>query len=124
MYHQFGRLREWLLGVLAFVVLAAAGCIPEEEWLLDSSGFVYSVGKDYETQEIQFYDIARRAELVVWTGSNQAASIGLGRNRWCTSLSRNGGTASRRFSTAFLDPTSRPVAWCRALDQVDELERK
>jgi hypothetical protein len=59
---------EWLRCLLSLVMLAAAGCIPEEEWLDDSSGFVYSVGKDYETQEIRFYEIARRGERVVWSG--------------------------------------------------------
>ncbi len=73
MCHQFERSREWLLFCLSLIFLAAAGCIPEEEWLLDSSGFVYSVGKDSETQEIRFYEIARRGERVVWSGSNQAA---------------------------------------------------
>ncbi len=73
MSHQFDRLRECFICLLTLVLLAAGGCIPEEQWLDDSSGFVYSVGKDYETQEIRFYDIARRAERVVWSGSNQAA---------------------------------------------------
>ncbi|MFI5387533.1 MAG: hypothetical protein ACHQ50_15600, partial [Fimbriimonadales bacterium] len=54
------------------VLLAIAGCIPEELWLDDSSGFVYSVGKDSTTQEIRFYEMVRRAERVVWSGSSEA----------------------------------------------------
>ncbi len=73
MFHQIGRLRRCFICLLTLILLAAGGCIPEEQWLDDSSGFVYSVGKDYETQEIRFYEIARRAERVVWSGSNQTA---------------------------------------------------
>jgi hypothetical protein len=73
MPHQFGRRRGFVLLCLPLLPLAIAGCIPEEQWLADSSGFVYSVGTDYETQAIRFYDIVRRAERIVWTGSNQVA---------------------------------------------------
>ncbi len=52
MPHRFRRRRGFALFCLQSLVLAGAGCIPEEQWLADSSGFVYSVGKDDETQEL------------------------------------------------------------------------
>jgi hypothetical protein len=63
----------YVLRCLPVLLLAVAGCIPEEQWLADSSGFVYSVGKDDTTQEIRFYDIGARADRVDWSGSNQVA---------------------------------------------------
>jgi hypothetical protein len=72
MSHLFGRPRGPVILYLPLVLLAVAGCIPEELWLDDSSGFVYSVGKDETTQEIRFYEMVRRAERVVWSGSSEA----------------------------------------------------
>ena len=66
----FGRPLLLLAGAL-LVLLAVPGCLPEEQWLDDSSGFVYGVGKD-ATQEVRFYDMARRAERILWTGSSEA----------------------------------------------------
>jgi hypothetical protein len=58
---------------LVFLLLGVAGCsIPEERWLDDSSGFVYAVGTDKTTQEIRFYDMAQRAERVIWIGTTKA----------------------------------------------------
>jgi len=71
MLHHFNPLRAPLLLCLSLVILATAGCIPEEQWLDDSSGFVYGFGKDDTSLEIRFYDVAKRAEHVVWSGSNQ-----------------------------------------------------
>ena len=71
MPHRFRRCRSFALLCLQSILLAIVGCVPEEQWLADSSGFVFAVGKDDERQELRFYDIVRRAERVVWSGSNQ-----------------------------------------------------
>jgi hypothetical protein len=56
---------------LSFLLIAVSGCFPEEHWLDDSSGFVYTVGKG-ATQEIRFYEISQKADRVVWSGSSKA----------------------------------------------------
>ena len=56
------------------LLLALTGCIPEERWLDDSSGFVYSIGRDKTTQEIRFYDVIRRAQHLLWSGSDKAGA--------------------------------------------------
>jgi hypothetical protein len=40
MFHDFPRPRGALLLCLPLIALACAGCIPEEQWLDDSSGFL------------------------------------------------------------------------------------
>ena len=54
------------------LILPLAGCEPEEHWLDDSSGFVYRFQKDESSVEIRFYDVAKKAERVVWSGSIRA----------------------------------------------------
>jgi hypothetical protein len=68
---QFGRPRGLVLFYVSLAFAAVGGCVPEEQWLNDSSGFVYQVGKE-TSQEIWFYDIGRRAERVIWSGSIEA----------------------------------------------------
>jgi hypothetical protein len=72
MHYDLRRPRGAVLLCLTFITLMCAGCIPEEQWLDDSSGFVYSFAKDDKTLEIRFYDIAQRADRIVWSGSNRS----------------------------------------------------
>ncbi len=72
MLHYFNRQRAAFLICLLFLILAPAGCNPEEQWLDDSSGFVFGFSKDDASKEVRFYDIAGRAERVVWSGTKEA----------------------------------------------------
>jgi hypothetical protein len=64
-----GRVLCWLF--LGLIALAGCGD-PEEQWLDDSSGFVYGFSKDDTTREIRFYDVIERNDRVVWSGSSRA----------------------------------------------------
>ena len=62
MFSDFRRPRGSLVRFLPLITLECAGCIPEEQWLDDSSGFVYSYAKDDTMLEIGIVD--------PWLGTN------------------------------------------------------
>jgi hypothetical protein len=55
--------RGWLLFATAQSLLLLTGCVPGVAWLPDSSGFVYTAGKDY--QQLVHFDVAKKQRRIL-----------------------------------------------------------
>ena len=56
-------MKHLLWAIAALLPAVAAGCLPNATWLPDSSGFVYTGGKDKDT--LYLYDLAKKAPSVL-----------------------------------------------------------